>query len=40
VSSDRLTAVEHLDHDALDAQVVALDLLDQLGVVLAPGEDA
>jgi hypothetical protein len=32
--------VEHLDHDALDAQVVAPDLLDQPGVVPALDEDA
>ena len=32
-------AVEHLDDDALDAQVVAPDLLDELGVVAALDED-
>ena len=32
-------AVEHLDDDALDPQVVAPDLLDELGVVLALDED-
>ena len=32
-------AVQHLDHDALDPQVVAPDSLDQLGVVAALDED-
>src|SRR3712207_7370121 len=33
-------AVQRLDHDTLDPQVVAPDLLDQLGVVLALDVDA
>src|SRR5665647_626936 len=38
--SEIVDTVKHLDHYPLDPQVVAPDLLDQLGVVLALDEDA